>query len=78
MAVASPVDVHPGVATGLPSVDPGAASAFPLTIRLPVSTFDELAAGAELEQAKQVTTANEPIREVVLDDGTMRANPFPK
>src|SRR5580700_952156 len=34
IAVASPVTVHPGVATGVPSIEPAAVSASPLTMRL--------------------------------------------
>ena len=44
-AVASPAEAQPGVSTGLPSTEPTAASAFPLTIRLhdePVELFVEL------------------------------------
>src|ERR1035438_5819384 len=40
IAVASPREVHPGVLTGVPSVEPTAASPSPLTIRLAVSTVD--------------------------------------
>src|SRR5512147_336041 len=36
-AVASPVDVHPGVATGAPSSDPTPCSPSPLTIKFAVA-----------------------------------------